>query len=503
MLKSTNPTLDAPFDLSAFLNVQMATHRDEIARQKSRFLAFTFVTDALMLVLAMAMAYWVRFVAQTRLFQSDALIQPRLYLWFSVGLVVALLVAFWIYRLYIWRRIYRGYQEFASIFHASLTVLALVTVYQFFSESVLIARGWLGLATIFSIMFVMLGRMLMRSRLASVRRNGKLTLPAIIIGANEEAAVLAEQLSTGPASGLKLIGFLSDEAADQGTDVADKPVLGPVSLLDDLVTKYGLTEVVIASSALRRDAILGLYRRYGNSDQVSLRLSSGLFEMLTTGLQVQEFANVPLIGVNRTRLSGPQRLMKSLLDISVAAAVLLVLSPLLIALAIIVKLDSKGPIIYRRRVVGLNGNEFDAFKIRTMHINGDEILAQHPELQAELAANHKLKHDPRITRIGNTLRKYSIDELPQLFNVLLGQMSLVGPRMITTAELEKYGRWALNLQTVRPGLTGLWQVSGRSDLTYDDRVRLDMYYIRNYSIWQDISILLNTIPVVLFGKGAY
>ena len=151
----------------------------------------------------------------------------------------------------------------------------------------------------------------------------------------------------------------------------------------------------------------------------------------------------------------------------------------------------------------MNGSQFDAFKFRTMHVNGDEILAAHPELQAELALNHKLKDDPRVTRMGKWLRKFSLDELPQLFNVLFSQMSLVGPRMISPEEISKYNQWDINLLTIRPGITGLWQVSGRSDITYDERVRLDMYYIRNWSIWFDLQLLLQTIPAVVRGHGAY
>ena len=153
--------------------------------------------------------------------------------------------------------------------------------------------------------------------------------------------------------------------------------------------------------------------------------------------------------------------------------------------------------------MGLNGVQFDAFKFRTMHINGDEILNRNPELKAELARHHKLKDDPRITRIGKFLRKYSLDELPQLFNVLRAEMSLVGPRMIAPAELAQYNQWGINLLTVRPGLTGLWQVSGRSDVGYDERVRLDMFYVRNWTIWQDLAILFQTVPTVLKGRGAY
>jgi lipopolysaccharide/colanic/teichoic acid biosynthesis glycosyltransferase len=139
-----------------------------------------------------------------------------------------------------------------------------------------------------------------------------------------------------------------------------------------------------------------------------------------------------------------------------------------------------------------------------MHVNGNEILEQHPELKLELEKNQKLKNDPRITRVGRFLRRTSLDELPQLINVLLGQMSLVGPRMISPAEHSRYGRMKFNLLTVKPGMTGLWQVSGRSDLSYEERVRLDMFYIRNYSIWMDIQILVfQTLPAVVKGRGAY
>jgi lipopolysaccharide/colanic/teichoic acid biosynthesis glycosyltransferase len=138
-----------------------------------------------------------------------------------------------------------------------------------------------------------------------------------------------------------------------------------------------------------------------------------------------------------------------------------------------------------------------------MYADGEQILAQHPGLQATLVTAHKLKADPRITPLGRFLRRFSLDELPQLFNVLMGQMSLIGPRMVSPAELANYGQWEMNLLTVKPGLTGLWQTSGRSDLSYEERVRLDMHYIRNYSIWLDIFIIYRTIPTVLKGSGAY
>jgi lipopolysaccharide/colanic/teichoic acid biosynthesis glycosyltransferase len=213
---------------------------------------------------------------------------------------------------------------------------------------------------------------------------------------------------------------------------------------------------------------------------------------------------VPLISLNKLRLEPQELYAKTFFEYTLVVAGLLVIWPVLLVIAILIKLDSKGPVVYRRRVLGVAGQHFNAYKFRTMRMDGDAILQRSPDLAAELQCNHKLKKDPRVTRVGRWLRRYSLDELPQLFNVLFGQMALVGPRMITPQEAEKYGRHKLNLLSVKPGITGLWQVNGRSDVSYDERVKLDMYYIRNYSIWLDVQILLvQTLPAVIRGRGAY
>ncbi|HRQ36904.1 MAG TPA: sugar transferase [Chloroflexota bacterium] len=206
-----------------------------------------------------------------------------------------------------------------------------------------------------------------------------------------------------------------------------------------------------------------------------------------------------------TRISAQQAYagLKSLVDYIVVIPALLVLWPLFLGLALAVRFDSPGPIIYRRRVLGRDGRVFDAFKFRTMHVNGDDILAQHPALKAELDRNYKLKDDPRVTRVGKLLRKFSLDELPQLFNVLFQDMSLIGPRIIAPDEIEKYGAYGPDLLAVMPGITGLWQVSGRSNTTYDERVKLDMQYVHNWSLALDIKILFRTFPAVMKGEGAY
>jgi lipopolysaccharide/colanic/teichoic acid biosynthesis glycosyltransferase len=202
-------------------------------------------------------------------------------------------------------------------------------------------------------------------------------------------------------------------------------------------------------------------------------------------------------------MRGRGEISKRGFDLALTVPALIVLSPLLLALALAVKLDSPGPVLYRRRVMGRGGAQFDAFKFRTMHVNGDAILAQHPDLLAQWQRDQKLRDDPRVTRSGRTLRKLSLDELPQLLNVLAGEMSLVGPRMVVAAELPRYGDDVAELLSVRPGITGLWQVSGRSDVQGEARARLELEYVRTRSLRLDVKLLLLTVPAVLRRRGAY
>jgi lipopolysaccharide/colanic/teichoic acid biosynthesis glycosyltransferase len=191
------------------------------------------------------------------------------------------------------------------------------------------------------------------------------------------------------------------------------------------------------------------------------------------------------------------------MDVTGGVLGLAMAGPLLALAALLVWLEDRGPFLYRRRVLGLGGREFDAFKLRTMRVDADDWLPRQPQLLAEFRKNVKLQHDPRITRVGRILRKFSIDELPQLANVLRGNMSLVGPRMIHPSELERYGDFGPERLAVKPGITGLWQVSGRQVLDYADRIELDRRYLMERSLKLDIEILLRTIPALLRGRGAF
>jgi lipopolysaccharide/colanic/teichoic acid biosynthesis glycosyltransferase len=197
-----------------------------------------------------------------------------------------------------------------------------------------------------------------------------------------------------------------------------------------------------------------------------------------------------------------QRFLKRCMDVAISAALLVLLLPVFVVVSLLVLCDDGVPIIYRRRVVGLTGN-FDAFKFRTMVRNADSILAATPNLKAEFERNFKLKYDPRVTRVGAILRRYSLDELPQLLNVLRGQMSLVGPRMITEAELRKYGAQKHLVYSVKPGMTGYWQVRGRQNVSYEERVAMDAHYVSRWSLSLDLKILAETPRKVFNREGAF
>ena len=462
------------------------------------------ISDAVMTYLALRIAFYFRFYLFSQYFDPDAGASFEKYRLLIYSLPFLWLLIFTVNRLYTKDILLGGTHEYSKVFSSASVGFLLIIIAGFLDPTFIIARGWLVMTWGGTFLFVAIARFTLRRVVYALRKRGFFLTPAVIIGANQEGRWLAEQLLHWETSGLHLVGFVDNKEPVTFPLFHGLVSLGSVEQLGEIIEKYDIGEVILASSAFSiRDYLLDIFRRYGVTDKVNIRMSSGLYEILTTSLTVNEFAYVPLVYVSKVRLTGTDNVVKFILDYILAIASLLVLSPFLLLISILVKIDSPGSILHKRLVMGLNGKQFYALKFRTMAINGDEILDKYPVLKEELEKNHKLKSDPRITRIGAFLRKYSLDELPQLFNVLKREMSLVGPRMISPDEVSMYKQFDMNLLTVLPGITGLWQVSGRSDISYDDRVRLDMYYIRNWSIWLDLQLLFQTFPAVLKGRGAY
>jgi exopolysaccharide biosynthesis polyprenyl glycosylphosphotransferase len=489
----------------SFLRSTIYRMLPKVARRRHwiLFRVILLVLDLFMVLFAGWLAFFVRFELTLPFFRLEVVPSRPFYEGVSAILSLLIPIVFAAQGLYSRPNLLGGTHEYSLVLRGVTICLFMVVVVGFFERALITARGWLLLTWFFVFLFVAIGRFLMRRLVYFLRRHGLFMTPTLIVGANSEGLSLAHQLSGWPTSGLQVVGFV-DEKLPSGTRLNNHSVLGSVADLETIIQQYNVKEMILATSAISsRERILEIFKRYGVADNVNIRLSSGLYEIITTGLTVREFASVPLVRVNRARLTGVDQVFKMLMDYALTLPAVILLLPFLGVIALLIRLDSPGPILHRRRVMGVNGRQFDAFKFRTMHTNGNELLAARPDLQAELAKNHKLKHDPRVTRIGAILRRTSLDEVLQLINVLRGEMSLVGPRMISPEEVEKYNQWGINLLTIRPGITGLWQVSGRSNITYEQRVQLDMYYIRNWSVWLDLQLLWQTIPAVIRGTGAY
>ena len=446
--------------------------------------------DAIAIATAFALAYLFRFKTAIGAFYVPPDSPLRFYSTLVFWLVPLVIGTFAIYRLYHLDRLFDGFDEYVRILSATtLSIIAVILVSFLFDDRLIISRAWIIISWVLLLINVGAGRFLLRRVVYRLRRTGHLTRRVLILG-GEDTAALTQHLHGTMTSGITIAGTFDPQFLRL-----------QVGELRQLIARTGAEAVIVSAASVPQATLAALVRELAELP-TALHLIPGMYEILTTGVEVREVRGLPLVTMNKVRITGYDRLIKQTLDYLIAGLVLLVLSPVLLAIALAIRATSPGPILHHRRVVGQSGRRFAALKFRTMYVDGDAILARHPDLAARLANEGKLDDDPRITPLGRQLRRWSLDEFPQLLNVLRGQMSLVGPRMISEAELEHFGQWRANRSTVKPGLTGLWQVSGRSNLGYEDRVRLDMHYIRSYSIWSDVEILARTIPAVLSGDGA-
>jgi len=357
-----------------------------------------------------------------------------------------------------------------------------------------------GLHWMIVLVLSLLVRYFVRSVLISMGRYGR---PISVIGAGHTAELIVAHLRAHPAYGLNPVVAYDDNTALHGTLVEGIPVRGAIDLaLTDPTTEQALISIPGARAETQKRLVNSIYAVF-----LITWVVPDLFGVPNQGLQPHNIGSVASLEVKNNLRSVQARLIKRTLDLLGASLGGLLISPVLIVIALAIRLDSPGPVVYPARRLGRNGQTFDCFKFRSMHRDAEaklhQVLESDLELRAEFEATHKLKNDPRVTRVGAFLRKTSLDELPQLANVLLGTMSLVGPRPIVQAEIERYGDIYMVYKQVRPGMTGYWQANGRSDTSYEERVAMDNFYVTNWTPWLDLVILLQTVRVVFLGKGAY
>jgi exopolysaccharide biosynthesis polyprenyl glycosylphosphotransferase len=416
------------------------------------------------------------------------------------------LLMLWFEGLYDLHRVFWGTGEYSRVVKAVVMGAVGFIIVDYIFKLPGLSRLWMLLATVFAAGLTIFGRAFVRAALSWARRHGRKQRPTLVVGANEEAAEIARLLGKNPEAGLTPVGCVSSSRGDALAlnHCGDLPYLGEASDLKRLLAERYIDTVVIASTAFDPAALSRLINDLRGWDG-DIQMSSGLLDVTTSRILVRELAGIPLITIRGVSFAPWKRFVKRTFDLVVGGLIILVGSPIWLLLALVIKATSRGPVLYRQRRVGRAGEPFDMFKFRSMYADADARLA---ELQAS-GANEatgplfKMKDDPRVTPVGKWMRKFSIDEFPQLLNVMRGNMSLVGPRPPLPVETVQYTEHHWRRMEVLPGMTGLWQVSGRSRLTFDEMIRLDLFYIENWTVGFDLGLLVRTIPAVLFARGAY
>jgi len=389
-----------------------------------------------------------------------------------------------------------------AAFFATVGIFTITSVGQYSGE---VSRTVVTLMGVASVAALPIVRMPAK---AVLRKAGFLKRRVLVLGAGRTGELVVKALKKESNFGYEVKGFLDDDPAKVGSSIQGVKVHRGVDSAEKYLRRCGITDLVIAMPGAGKQRLQGLIDRLQHKVDRMLYVPD-VFGMAVVGTTLQHFFEEQAFALEvKNNLAQPVNfLTKRVFDYAVALALLVLFAAPLLLIAMLIKATSRGPVIYRHRRMGRNGRPFDCFKFRTMYADAGErlkeILAMDAGARAEWEARRKLANDPRVTALGGFLRKTSLDELPQLLNVLLGEMSLVGPRPVTGGEIEKYYRDAAELCFgVMPGITGLWQVSGRSDTDYGYRVALDAWYVRNWDLWLDVVILLRTLAAVFRKEGA-
>jgi len=498
--RALRKTVDAPPSPVALVGRSIVADTRWLRRLGRRLL----ILDAVLVVSSVAIALGIVFGPSDKSISiGSEFADVRLTSYLILGPVVAVA---WVLFL-LWTRTYDGRilgvggDEYRRVVRASVYFWGLIAVacymlrFQF-------SRLTLALAFVIGTVLLLLGRWTARKVLHRARmRSGRWSHRVLAVGGREEVEALVAELEREPYAGLKVVGACMPPGdALEGTSV---PVVGSLTSVPEAVARLGVDTVAVTAS---RGLTSGVLKRLGwdlEGAGVDLVVAPALTDVAGPRVHVRPVSGLQLLYVEQPEFTGPTRVMKEGFDRVLAALAVALLSPVLLVVAVAVRITSPGPVIFRQTRVGRDGHMFTVLKFRTMVIDAEHRLGDLWHRNESNEVLFKLRDDPRVTRVGRVLRRLSLDELPQLINVVIGDMSLVGPRPALPSETERYGRTTARRLLVKPGITGLWQVSGRSDLSWEDSVRLDLYYVENWSFAGDIQILWKTLSAVVSSRGAY
>lgn len=463
-----------------------------------RYVRALLFADLVAVLLAAVVAVLVRFGSDA------AAVRGVSYSAIAAALPVAWLTVLALSRCYERRFLGSGPEEFQRVFNASVRFTAVVAVFAFATQ-IEVARGFVAIALPLGAILLLLGRLAARVVLHRRRRAGRCSQRVLVLGTYQNVQDLVVRLRREPLAGLQVVGACVP-GGHREVSVGDGPPVPVFGSLTDvhsaLTAARADTVAVTASPGLQGEPLRRLaYDLEGTG--VDLLVAPALTNVTGTRISIRPVAGLPLLHLDEPELTGARTLIKSAFDRTAALLGLLVLLPLLLAVAVGVRLTSPGPALFTQIRVGRDGALFRVWKFRSMYLDAEARLEELRERNEQDGVLFKVRADPRVTPLGRRLRRYSLDELPQLVNVVRGHMSLVGPRPPLPSEVERYVGHTRRRLLVKPGITGLWQVSGRSDLSWEDTVRLDLQYVENWSLGLDLVVLAKTILTVLRGRGAY
>jgi len=459
------------------------------------------LSDLVLINISLGLAYWMRY--ELRWFAEVGFDAPFSdYVPFAIILSILLPTTFKLDGVYRGRRSQSWFDQMYAIVNATAKGTIVLLALTFGFRPLVYSRLLFLEAAVLIVLLTGLSRVVKGYIEARLRRRGIGVDRVLIVGAGEIGRTVIRTIVARPDLGYQIVGLVDDNPDRGNTDIGRVKGLGGLDKLAEIVDNAAVDQVIITLPWMYQRKIMGIVRECERK-RVKARIVPDLFQMSLSQVDVDDLGGLPLIGVRETTIGGWQRALKRVMDTAIATVAGVLLLPLLGLVALAIKLDSSGPAVFRQLRVGKGRQQFWCYKFRSMHEGAENELER---LQAYNEADgplFKIRDDPRMTRVGRWLRRTSLDELPQLYNVLRGEMSLVGPRPHLHSEVAKFEPWQMRRLDVAPGITGLQQVSGRSELPFDEQCLLDIYYIENWSPILDIKILLRTVPKMFTGHGAY
>jgi exopolysaccharide biosynthesis polyprenyl glycosylphosphotransferase len=459
--------------------------------------------DVLLINAAFTLGYLLRY--QVQLFRDvDPVnfVPYSAYGWLQVGYTAMLVLTLGVEGAWTWRRGASWLDEVYTVINGTTTGMAVTLVLIFGIRPLAFSRLLFLYVSVLTVMFLSAHRLIRRIVQARRRRRGIGVDRVLIVGAGEIGMAVMRTLVARPDLGYQLVGYVEPDPTQAGDTIGPFRKLGELDALPEMLVAEAVDEVIITLPANHRQRIQKIIRQCQQA-AVRPRIVPDFYQLSLNQVDMDLLAGIPLIGVRELSLGHGARAVKRAIDVVGAVVGLIVFAPVMAIVALAIRLESPGPVLFRQERLGEDEHPFRVVKFRSMRQGAEKELSALMDRNEADGPLFKMRDDPRLTSVGRWIRRTSLDELPQFVNVLRGELSLVGPRPPLASEVALYETWQRKRLAIKPGVTGLWQVSGRSDLTFDEMCLLDIYYIENWSLWLDLRIILRTIPQFLMSRGAY